>query len=263
MTSHSTTSHPPALLIHPPPQNLFNNISALYPHSQIWLTGHSLGGSLASMLSRTYGVPSISYEAPGDVLPSRRLHLPLPPPPSSFKSGKSSGPEITTHVFHTADPIAMGVCNGALSSCAVAGFAMETKCHTGQSIVYDTVGRLGWSVDIRTHSIKGIIERVLLEEWSVGDPPPSGPPFRRHSLDAAGDGTVKMRKKRWGWWPLPGGGKGDDDEGGGEDGKKPKHPKPEPDDGQHGGRGVPDAIRQDSRDGDGEECVECSRWDYE
>lgn len=75
-----------------------NNITALYPHAQIWLSGHSLGGSLASMLSLTYGIPSVSYESLGDVLPASRLHLPLPPGLDYSHS------KITTHVYHTADP---------------------------------------------------------------------------------------------------------------------------------------------------------------
>jgi putative lipase involved disintegration of autophagic bodies len=31
------------------------------------------------------------------------------------------------HVWHTADPIAMGTCNGVLSSCALGGYAMESR----------------------------------------------------------------------------------------------------------------------------------------
>ncbi|KAL8283455.1 hypothetical protein RQP46_005865 [Phenoliferia psychrophenolica] len=134
--------------------DLYNNISALYPHSQIWLTGHSLGGALAALLSYTYGVPSVSFESPADRLPAQRLHLPLPPSPRKD--------DLATHVYHTADPIAMGTCNGAYSSCALGGFAFETRCHTGKSIVYDTVGRLGWSVSIQTHSIQWIIQYLLL-----------------------------------------------------------------------------------------------------
>jgi hypothetical protein len=36
--------------------------------------------------------------------------------------------------------------------------------------VYDTVGRLNWSVDIRTHPIKELINRVLEREiwWEFG-----------------------------------------------------------------------------------------------
>lgn len=132
------------------------------------------------MLSHTYGVPSVSFESPGDLLPSRRLHLPLPPGNSYTSSN------ITTHVFHTADPIPQGVCTGALSTCAVAGFALESRCHTGQSIVYDTVGELGWSVDVRTHRINAVIDNILVENW------------------AAPKERVEVRRG-WGWWPGSGG----------------------------------------------------------
>lgn len=233
---------------YPAATDLYNNISALYPTAQIWLTGHSLGGSIAGLLSRTYGVPAVTFEAPGDLLPSRRLHLPLPPPPSNFSRGHSLGPELATHVYHNADPIPQGACTGAISSCAIAGFAMESRCHAGQKIVYDTVGRLGWSVDIRTHSIKPIIDTIFIEEWGVS------PDEKKLSGGAAL--SPRRRKKRWGWWPLPGGGKkgegdkdGDDNDD--DDGKK------EPDDGQHGGRGVPDPVFED------EDCFDCFRWKYE
>lgn len=38
------------------------------------------------------------------------------------------------------------------------------------SIVYDTVGRLKWSVDIRTHPIKEVIKRILEKDvfWEFG-----------------------------------------------------------------------------------------------
>ncbi|KAG2129976.1 hypothetical protein BD769DRAFT_1386989, partial [Suillus cothurnatus] len=49
-----------------------------------------------------------------------------------------------THVFHTADPIPMGVCTGVTSSCGIAGYAMETRCHLGKVIRYDTVTHLNW-----------------------------------------------------------------------------------------------------------------------
>ncbi len=77
----------------------------------------------------------------------------------------------------------MGTCNGVLSSCALGGYAMETRyvscltfqeislslsfarCHLGETIVYDTVGNLSWSVDIRTHGIVAVIEQVLAKPW--------------------------------------------------------------------------------------------------
>ncbi|CDO75192.1 hypothetical protein BN946_scf184866.g33 [Trametes cinnabarina] len=109
--------------------NLYNNLTYLYPHSDIWMVGHSLGGALASLLGVTFEIQHI------------------------------------THVYHTADPIAMGTCNGVLSSCALGGYAMESKCHLGKSIVYDTVSELSWAVDIRTHTIVNVIEKLLANPW--------------------------------------------------------------------------------------------------
>ena len=59
----------------------------------------------------------------------------------------------------------MGTCNGVLSSCYVAGYAMESRCHLGKTIVYDTVSNLSWSVDLRTHPIATMIETVLADPW--------------------------------------------------------------------------------------------------
>ncbi|KAJ8586221.1 alpha/beta-hydrolase [Rhizopogon salebrosus TDB-379] len=134
--------------------NLYNNLTYMYPDSNIWLIGHSLGGSLASLIGVTFGAPVVAFEAPSEKLAATRLHLPSPP-----------STQHITHVFHTADPIPMGTCTGVTSSCAIAGFAMETKCHLGKVIRYDTVSQLGWSVDVRTHSILQIIERLLTDDW--------------------------------------------------------------------------------------------------
>lgn len=46
---------------------------------------------------------------------------------------------------------------------------METKCHLGESIVYDTVSNLSWSVDIRNHGIVTVIENVLGKPWTACD----------------------------------------------------------------------------------------------
>jgi lipase ATG15 len=94
-----------------------------------------------------------------------------------------------THVFNTADPIAMGTCTGVLSSCALGGYAMESKCaararsrrlplmfqrferrcHLGKSIVYDTVAELGWSANIANHGIVSVIENILNRTWPAAE----------------------------------------------------------------------------------------------
>lgn len=51
----------------------------MYPDANIWMIGHSLGGGLASLVGATFGVPVVAFEAPGERMASRRLHLPTPP----------------------------------------------------------------------------------------------------------------------------------------------------------------------------------------
>ncbi|KAF8905082.1 Alpha/Beta hydrolase protein [Gymnopilus junonius] len=124
-------------------ESLFYPIGTLIcfhsPHANIWMIGHSLGGALSSLVGITFGVPVVTFEAPGDRLAASRLHLPSPP-----------STHHVTHVYHTADPIPMG-------------HAMV--CHLGKSIVFDTVSNASWTVDIRTHGIVNVIERLLAEPW--------------------------------------------------------------------------------------------------
>lgn len=151
------------------PQGLVTNLTALYPTSTIWLVGHSLGGALASLLGTTFGLPAIAFESPGERLAAERLSLPLPPAPDGVPGYFGAAP--VTHVYHNADPIPQGVCTGIGSPCVAAGYALETHCHLGRSIVYDTVGKLGWRVDVRNHVIKSVIhdvvEREMQDGWEV------------------------------------------------------------------------------------------------
>ncbi|KZS95093.1 alpha/beta-hydrolase [Sistotremastrum niveocremeum HHB9708] len=144
-------------LFYPIGINLYNNLTYIYPHANIWVIGHSLGGALASLIGVTFGAPVVTFEAPGERMAARRLHLPSPP-----------STQHVTHFYHTADPIPMGVCTGPLSSCWLGGYAMESRCHLGRSAVFDTVTKLGWSVDVRTHGIVAIIDRLLSQEWEKG-----------------------------------------------------------------------------------------------
>ena len=42
---------------------------------------------------------------------------------------------------------------------------MESRCHLGKTIVYDTVSNLSWGVDLRTHPIANMIEKILVDPW--------------------------------------------------------------------------------------------------
>ncbi|KAE8448768.1 hypothetical protein EG329_008984 [Mollisiaceae sp. DMI_Dod_QoI] len=92
-------------------QQIYSNITALYPDSQIWLTGHSLGGTMSSLLGLTYGLPAITFETPGDALPVSRLGLPAPPGSQNPQSRNNTG---TFHFGITADPIFTGTCQPAI-----------------------------------------------------------------------------------------------------------------------------------------------------
>lgn len=135
--------------------DVYRNVSRMYPRAEIWVTGHSLGGGLASLLGRTYGLPAVTFEAPGEMLPTRRMHLPQPP-------GIPRWQEHIWHIGHTADPIYMGLCNGAGSSCWVAGYAMETRCHSGLECTYDVIEDKGWHLSMLNHRIHTVIDDVIL-----------------------------------------------------------------------------------------------------
>ncbi|KAJ3072158.1 putative lipase atg15 [Podochytrium sp. JEL0797] len=61
---------------------IYMAVSLWYPSSKtIWLTGHSLGGALASLVGLTHDLPVFAYEAPGDFMYALRIGLipELPP----------------------------------------------------------------------------------------------------------------------------------------------------------------------------------------
>ncbi|CAE6500881.1 unnamed protein product, partial [Rhizoctonia solani] len=173
--------------------NLYNNLTYMYPDAQIWVVGHSLGGSLASLVGATFGAPVVAFEAPGERLAAQRLHLPI-----------AEDALHITHVYNTADPIPM-VRLSFFSLSSVVDFlgadgggrervrvrrrfvtredmrwrrgksALEYqvsdsnffRCHLGQTIVYDTLSILHWASDIRSHFINTIIDQLLDEDWST------------------------------------------------------------------------------------------------
>ncbi|KAJ5172673.1 lipase atg15 [Penicillium capsulatum] len=140
--------------------DLYSNVTEIYPKANVWLTGHSLGGAMTSLLGLTFGLPVVTFEAIPEALPAARLGLPSPPgrDPRLPQTRQHTG---AFHFGHTADPVYMGTCNGINSICTWGGYAMESACHTGQMCTYDTVADKGWRVGIGTHKIKNVISDVL------------------------------------------------------------------------------------------------------
>ncbi|CAG8951786.1 hypothetical protein HYFRA_00005590 [Hymenoscyphus fraxineus] len=147
-------------------RQLYSNVTAMYPDSDIWLTGHSLGGAISSLVGLTYGIPAITFEAVPDALPANRLGLPVPPGVDPDRPGQRDW----TGAFHfgqNADPIYLGTCNGATASCSFAGYALESSCHSGRECVYDVVKNNGTGVSIYTHKIIYVIENVIKKYTEV------------------------------------------------------------------------------------------------
>ncbi|KIW91741.1 uncharacterized protein Z519_07709 [Cladophialophora bantiana CBS 173.52] len=139
--------------------DLYTNVTELYPDSNVWLAGHSLGGAVTSLLGLTFGLPTVTFEAPGDDLAAKRLGLPAPPSSDPHRPRtKYTG---AYHFGNTADPVFMGTCNGATATCTLGGYAMESQCHTGKQCIYDTVSDYGWRVGIGNHKIHNVIDNVI------------------------------------------------------------------------------------------------------
>ncbi|RPB13545.1 alpha/beta-hydrolase [Morchella conica CCBAS932] len=136
--------------------NLYYNVTQMYPNANVWLVGHSLGGAVSSLLGQTYGLPVVTFEAPGEALAAQRIGLPKPPGDPKGLNGMS-----VYHFGVTADPIFMGVCNGPTSGCSIGGYALETRCHAGFECVYDVVSDLGWRVGLGYHRIQSVIKDVI------------------------------------------------------------------------------------------------------
>ena len=141
--------------------DLYSNITELYPDANVWVTGHSLGGAVSSLLGLTFGLPVVTFQAVPDALPAARLGLPSPPGQAAHLHQKRQHTGAY-HFGHTADPVYMGTCNAATSACTLGFYAMESVCHTGHRCVWDTVGDKLWGVSITTHRIRSAIRDVYL-----------------------------------------------------------------------------------------------------
>ncbi|KAJ1918231.1 putative lipase atg15 [Tieghemiomyces parasiticus] len=134
--------------------NLFLYAHSQYPRANLWLVGHSLGGSLAGLMGLTYGHPVVAFEAPPERRAAQRLHLPVGP-------AVSMDDLPVWHFGHNADPLFTGECQGFASSCYFSGYAMETKCHSGRTCTFDTIKEKDWGLALGNHQIERVIEEVL------------------------------------------------------------------------------------------------------
>ncbi|KAF1991113.1 alpha/beta-hydrolase, partial [Aulographum hederae CBS 113979] len=141
-------------------QDIYKNITAMYPDADIWLAGHSLGGAVSSLIGLTYGSPAVTFEAPPEAMAAYRLGLPTP---SEYHLG-SLADKPSRGIYHfgnNADPIFMGTCNSFTSACTQYGLSMQSYCHTGSKCIYNTTFDLNWSQWVGHHRISDFIPNVI------------------------------------------------------------------------------------------------------
>lgn len=142
-------------------QAIVDQVRQIYPTARLWFTGHSLGGAISNLMAlANEGSASISFEAPGDMLYAQRIGL-LPE-----IGDPNEQPRPIWNFGVSTDPIYMGRCNGITSSCYMAGYALESACHTGYECTWTREGR----EDVGTHRIDWVLDNLIFAE-----PPPPLP----------------------------------------------------------------------------------------
>lgn len=118
-----------------------------FENSNVYFTGHSLGGFLSVLLGLQYNKQVITFDSPGG-----KHYLDLLGVNYNNKDNK------IYHFGHNADSIMHGHCG---SLCWTWGYNVETKCRIGHSCIYDSKGKLGLSDSIRTHQLSYLIKSIL------------------------------------------------------------------------------------------------------
>ena len=126
-----------------------------FDNSNVYFTGHSLGGFLSVVLGLQYDKQVITFDSPGG-----KHYLDL------LGLNYSSKDNRIYHFGHNADSIMHGHCGNL---CWSLGYNIETKCRVGNSCIYDSKGKLGLSDSIRTHQLTYLIKNIL-PHWETDFP---------------------------------------------------------------------------------------------
>lgn len=82
---------------------------------------------------------------------------------------------------------------------------MESRCHAGDVVLYNTTYFLGWSENIVTHRIATLVDDLLTEDWGERVRREKGKRTKKEEKAAAAT-TIR--------WPWKGGKGNDDDDDG-------------------------------------------------
>lgn len=98
---------------------IIDQIVKLFPEKEITLTGHSLGGSIASIVGRIKNLKTFAFSSPGE------KHI------SDLFT--SMTPSEILHLGACSDTVYTGKCNSQMSPCRIMGYHIETRCRYGKS----------------------------------------------------------------------------------------------------------------------------------
>lgn len=119
---------------------------------ELMFTGHSLGGMLASYLGIKYQRLTVAFESPGD-----KHYFEL-----TGLINMETNYDNIYHFGHNADPIFMGDCG---STCSVLGYHIDTKCHIGNTCLYDAKEQLNYTESIWNHRVDFIVNNII-SHWN-------------------------------------------------------------------------------------------------
>ena len=125
-----------------------------FENSLVIFTGHSLGGTLASMMGLTYNKTAVAFESPGD-----KHYIDL------VGLGDTRSDKIY-HFGHDADPLFIGNCG---MTCSSLGYYVNTKCHVGNTCSFRSKEKLGYGESILKHRIDYIINNII-PHWETDFP---------------------------------------------------------------------------------------------
>ena len=164
-------------------QTIYLAVAEWFPKAtNIWATGHSLGGALAGLVAITNGIPAFAFEAPGDLMYASRIGL-LP-----------TGIEIDSflealpiyHFGNVNDPIYTGTCTGVTSSCYWFDYALESKCHIGKECKIDSEVGIYGEINLPPKKVIENLKSSLLLSYQDDE----------FSQEFAGD-TMQIESIRW------------------------------------------------------------------
>jgi lipase ATG15 len=136
---------------------IIDNIKNLidFDNSNVYFTGHSLGGFLSVILGLQYDKQVITFDSPGG-----KHYLDL------LNLDYSSKDTRIYHFGHNADSIMHGHCGNL---CWSLGYTIETRCRVGNSCIYDSKRKLGLYDSIRKHQLSYLINNIL-PHWKTDFP---------------------------------------------------------------------------------------------